>query len=235
MFSLLVMLISFTFYIKSIDVLRIVLFLAVPLFAIFYFFKIKSLSVPVLCFLLFAFLGNALSSFFVETQPLYVINTLYLVAILSLVVIVYQKFKEQYYGKWLWIYLWGMFIISLCFLFEIVRVFSELIESGIGFCIFVVQGVGLIVLGILSLGVCLADELKSQSPIFFFWGVVCFVFALAISYISRFYVYNWFFEPLDKLFYVSGLYSMFKYLLTEGITEKPIEEHDVLYTEIIAD
>jgi len=234
MFSLLVVLISLTFYIQNIEVLRFVLFLAVPLFAIFYFFKIKSLSVPALCFLLSSFLANSLSLFFVENSPLYIINVLCLVAILSLVFIVYKEFIEYQLSKWLMIYLWAMFAISLCFLFEITRVFSGLIVKNTEVYVFFLQGLGLIVLGLLALGMCLVDEQKGKSPIFLFMAVLCFAFSLSISYIANYYVYNWFFEPLDKLFYVSGLYLMIKYALSEGKPQKPIEEYEVLYSEVVA-
>ncbi len=237
LFLLVLLAICSTAFTENILNLRFVILLTVPLFAVLYFLKSRAPSPLMGFFLLFAFLGNAFSIIFSEAKYVGVSNILYLAASVCLLINVQPKFKRSMQNKnsWLVSYLLGMFVIGLCFLFEITHVFSLLVLKDIEFYVFVFQGIGLLLLVFMSFGVYLNTQ--SPSAISFLVASISFGFALAVSYISAFYLYDWAFVQLSSLFYLSGLYFMFKYLLMENKKKtkitKRIEECEVLYSEIV--
>ncbi|XCF07692.1 hypothetical protein ABI125_07465 [Tamlana crocina] len=235
LFLLMFLAIGSTYFSRNIMVLRAVLLLAVPLHLTFYFYKKKRLSVAVISFLLFVFLGNAFTAIFYEANYTGISNILYLVASVSLMMVLGQNYKAQLQikNKLIIGYLLVMFTIGLCFLLEISHIFSALVTNEMEFYVFVFQGLSLLVLGLLSFGLFLSNA--RYSAIYFFVAIVCFGFALAVNYVSIFYLYDFVFELLSALFYVSGLYFLFKFLLKENHVkpQKSIKDHNVSYSEIV--
>ncbi len=227
--------IASTFFTKSVLVLRLVLLLSVPMYAGFSFLRLNTLRLSMAGFLLFAFLGNAFSAIFLHARYVCFANMFYLAALVCLVFALVPKFKIQMKNnnKWLRPYLLGMFAIGLCFLFGIGHIFSMLVLSQVAFYVFVFQAVSLLVLCLLCFGAFLS--VPTQSAIWPLVAVICFGFALAVNYISAFYLYHHVFELLGSLFYVLGLYFVFKFMLSEGKTKtkRPIEDCEVVYSEIV--
>ncbi|NJX14984.1 hypothetical protein [Tamlana crocina] len=197
--------------------------------------KRKQLGLPIISFLLFTFLGNAFLVIFFEANYVGISNMLYLLALVSLIFNLVPQFKMQLENRntWLVVYLLAMFMIGLCFLLEISRVFRALVLNDVEFYVFVFQALSLLVLGVLSFGMYLNTQ--SHSAIRFLVAILCFGFALAVNYVSTFYLYDFIFELLSSIFYVSGLYFIFKFLWTENKIkpQKPIEDCEVFYSEIV--
>lgn len=235
LFLLMSLVIGGTYFIESIMVLKLVLLLAIPIPASFYFLRQKELNVAIVSFLFFAFLGNVFSVIFIESNYVGISNMMYLMALVSLIFTMIPEFKKYRLrkNKWLMVYLLAMFAISFCFFFEISQIFSALLLNDVDFYVFVFQGASLLILGLLSFGVYLNNQ--SHSVFHFLLAVICFGFALSVNYISAFYLYDFIFELLSSLFYVGGLYFMFKFLLGENKVkvQKPIEDCEVFYSEIV--
>lgn len=235
LFLLMVLVIGSAYFTENLLVLRLVLLSSIPLYFGFYVLKGERLSILIISFLLFAFLGNAFSAIFLEANYVGISNMLYLLALMSLTFNFVPQFKMQLQNRntWLIVYLLGMFAIGLCFLLEISHAFRALILNDIEFYVFVFQALILLVLGVLSFGVYLNTQ--SHSAIRFLMSILCFGFALGVNYVSAFYLYDYIFELLNGLFYISGLYFVLKFLLTQNkaIPKKSIEDCEVFYSEIV--
>ncbi len=196
--------------------------LFIPVLLIFYLVKYKSLGVIFISFLFFSFLGDISSSFFANETFVKVSSILYFLSYLYLIAIVVPKFKLLKVDKLIGIYLLGVFVINLFFLYTLYSILTVIIPDNTEVLLFGLKSLSLIVLAFISFGVYLNTQ--SRQSILFLVAVVFIVFSTILNYVNLYYLYHWSFEMLHRVLYGIGLYFIFRYVIADNKYKKAIYE-----------
>ena len=199
--------------------------LFVPILLIVFFYKYNFLSIPVILFLLFSFLGDVYTVFF--TDEAVILNLLtyklssifYILSYISLIVVAVSKFKILAVDKLVGIYLVVVFSINLYFLYTIFEILKVLIPDASEITMFGLNSLLLMILGFISFGVYLNTQTKQS--ISFLIAAICFAFSVILNYINLYYVYDWSLVMLNRAIYALGLYHIFRHLIIENKNRTP--------------
>ncbi|MDO5970197.1 hypothetical protein Q4Q35_10300 [Flavivirga aquimarina] len=196
--------------------------LFIPVFLICYLVKHKSLGFVFVSFLLFSFLGDMSLSFFTNETFIKVSSILYFLSYLYLIAIIIPKFKLLDVKKLIGVYLLGVFIINIFFLYTLYSVLQVIIPDKTEVLLFGLKNLSLIVLAFVSFGVYLNTQ--SRQSILFLVAVIFIAFSTILNYVNLYYLYHWSFEMLYRVLYGIGLYFIFKYVIADNKSKKNILE-----------
>lgn len=185
--------------------------LFVPVFLVFFFIKNKRISIPLILFLLYSFLGDSASMFFSNETFLKASGVMYFLSYLSLVIFVAPKFNYSSLNKLVATYLVIIVLINLYFLYTIYGLLITVIPDSVEVFLFGAKGVSLILLLFIAFGVYLNAE--TNLSIFFLLMAICFAFSEILSYVNQYYVYHWALSLIDRVMHVFGLFFLFNYIL----------------------
>ena len=196
--------------------------LFIPVFLIFYLVKYKSLKVVFISFLLFSFLGDVSLTFFSNETFVKISSILYFLSYLYLIVMVIPKFKLLKVDKLIGVYLFGVFVINIFFLYTLFSILKVIIPDGTEVLLFGLKSLSLIVLAFISFGVYLNTQTKQS--ILFLVAVIFMAFSTILNYVNLYYLYHWSFEMLYRALYGVGLYFIFRYTIADNKYKKTIYE-----------
>ncbi|TGV01678.1 hypothetical protein [Flavivirga rizhaonensis] len=188
--------------------------LFIPAFLIFYLLKYKILGVIFISFLLFAFLGDLSLTFFSNEIYIKVSSILYFLSYLYLIAIVMPKFKLLKIDKLIGLYLLGVFVINVFFLYTLYSVLKVIIPDQTEVLLFGLKSLALIILAFISFGVYLNTQTKQS--ILFLVAAIFIGFSTILNYVNLYYLYHWSFELLYRALYAVGLYFIFKYMIVDN-------------------
>ncbi|WP_303318977.1 hypothetical protein Q4Q34_19545 [Flavivirga abyssicola] len=188
--------------------------LFIPAFLIFYLLKYKTLGVIFISFLLFTFLGDLSLTFFSNEIYIKVSSILYFLSYLYLIAIVMPKFKLSKIDKLIGLYLLGVFVINVFFLYTLYSVLKVIIPDQTEVLLFGLKSLALIILAFISFGVYLNTQTKQS--ILFLVAAIFIGFSTILNYVNLYYLYHWSFELLYRGLYAVGLYFIFKYMIVDN-------------------
>lgn len=213
-FFILAVINSLAVFIKDDVIMQSLKSLSVPVFFIFFFVKHHRISIPLIVFLIFAFMSESAGSLFPDFNVVCTESLFYCFAFLQLFVLVLPKFKFMKFDGLIKAYLLMMFGVTLCFfkiLYDLVGM--EFLESAEAL-LFSGKSLVLIILIFVAYGVYL--DIQSKQSILFLIATVCFGFSCAIDYLSFSFVNNWIFMVLNRIIYLLGMYFIFKFIIEEN-------------------
>ncbi|MCL6295972.1 hypothetical protein [Jejuia spongiicola] len=197
--------------------------LFIPVFLIFFFVKNKSLSLPVISFFIFSFLGDASLAFFENDIFIKASSTFYFLSYICLIGIAISKFKFFEVDKVVGTYLIVVFLINAYFLYTLYGILKAIVPDSLEVFLFGVKNISLILLIFLAFGKYLANDTKPS--ILFLLVALCLVFSTILNYVSLYYVYSWSFVMLERVIYAIGIYLLLNYVMEENksarILDKP--------------
>ncbi len=208
---------AFVTFTQNSLMLKSTMALFIPVLLIFYLVKYKTLGVIFISFLFFSFLGDISLTFFSNETFVKVSSILYFLSYLYLIAIVVPKFKLFKVDKLIGVYLLGVFVINLFFLYTILKV---IISDNTEVLLFGLKSLSLIVLAFISFGVYLNTQ--SRQSILFLVAVIFIIFSTILNYVNLYYLYHWSFEMLHRVFYGAGLYFIFRYIISDNKYKKTI-------------
>ena len=213
-FGALLVLLAISFFVTFTGdslLLKSTMALFIPVFLIFYLVKYKSLGVVFISFLLFSFLGDISLTFFSNDIFVKVSSILYFLSYLYLIAMVMPKFKLLEVDKLIGIYLLGVFIINIFFLYTLYSILKVIIPDHTEVLLFGLKCLALIILAFISFGVYLNTQTKPS--ILFLVAVIFITFSTILNYVNLYYLYHWSFEMLYRVLYGIGLYFIFRYII----------------------
>ncbi len=197
--------------------------LFIPVFLIFFFVKNKALSLPVISFFIFSFLGDASLAFFENDIFIKASSTFYFLSYICLIGIAISKFKFFEVDKVVGTYLIVVFLINAYFLYTLYGILKAIVPDSLEVFLFGVKNISLILLIFLAFGKYLANDTKPS--ILFLMVALCLVFSTILNYVSLYYVYSWSFVMLERVIYAIGIYLLLYYVMEENksarILDKP--------------
>lgn len=143
---------------------------------------------------------------------------LYLLGFLCLIGVTIPRFKVLRLDKIIGVYLIGVFSINLYFLYTLYTVLDTMVPDSSQVMLFAVKSLALILLAFLAFGVYLSTQ--SKQSVLFLIGIIFMMFSSAMEYINLYYVYHWSFEMLGEILYVSSLYFIFRYIMSNNKIKK---------------
>ncbi|GAA3625497.1 hypothetical protein [Flavivirga jejuensis] len=185
--------------------------LFIPVLLIFYLVKYKSLGGVFISFLFFSFLGDISLTFFSNESFVKISSILYFLSYLYLIAIAARKFKVLEVDKLIGVYLLGVFLINMFFLYTLYSVLKVIIPDSEEVLLFGLKSLALIILAFVSFGVYLNTQ--SKQSILFLVAVIFIAFSSTLNYINLYYLYHWSFEMLHRVLYGIGLYFVFRYII----------------------
>lgn len=225
-FGALLLLITVTIlgtYSEDVLALQITKALFIPVFLIFFFIKNKALSLPVISFFIFSFLGDASLAFFENDIFIKASSAFYFLSYICLIGIAISKFKFFEVDKVVGTYLIVVFLINAYFLYTLYGILKAIVPDSLEVFLFGVKNISLILLIFLAFGKYLANDTKPS--ILFLMVALCLVFSTILNYVSLYYVYNWSFVMLERVIYAIGIYLLLNYVMEENksarILDKP--------------
>ncbi len=225
-FGALLLLITVTIlgtYSEDVLALQITKVLFIPVFLILFFVKNKALSLPVISFFIFSFLGDASLAFFENDIFIKASSTFYFLSYICLIGIAISKFKFFEVDKVVGTYLIVVFLINAYFLYTLYGILKAIVPDSLEVFMFGVKNISLILLIFLAFGKYLANDTKPS--ILFLMVALCLVFSTILNYVSLYYVYSWSFVMLEKVIYAIGIYLLLNYVMEENksarILDKP--------------
>lgn len=204
--------------------------LFIPVLLIVFLIKHQYLSIPIILFLLFSFLGDVSSTFFVnetvmiDLMSIELSSIFYAISYLNLIIAALLKFKIFEVDRLIGVYLVVVFSINLYFLYTIFGILKVFIDVS-DITMFGVNSLSLMILGFISFGVYLNTQTKPS--ISFLIAVICFVFSVILNYINQYYLYDWSFVMLNRAIYALGLYQIFKYVIKENENRRPVNSEEI--------
>ena len=198
--------------------LKLAIPLLIPTFLIIFLLKYKSLSIPLISFLFFSFLGDISSVYIKEEMFSYVSNTFYFLSFIYLLFIIVPKFKLFEVDKIIGIYLVLVFLINVYLLYALYGFLKSVIPDSLEVNLFALKSLVLIILAFLSFGIYLNTQTKRS--ILFLASTVCFGFSTILDYINAYYFYDWNFIMVHKVLYAIGMYFLFSYAQIENHVKK---------------
>lgn len=224
-FCALLGLIAISFFVtftQDLLLLKSTMALFIPVFLIFYLIKYKSLKVVFVSFLLFSFLGDVSLTFFSNETFVKISSILYFLSYLYLIVMVIPKFKLLKVDKLIGVYLFGVFVINIFFLYTLFSILKAIIPDDTEVLLFGLKSLSLIILAFISFGVYLNTQ--SKQSILFLVAVIFMAFSTILNYVNLYYLYHWSFEMLYRVLYGIGLYFIFRYIIADNKYKKTIYE-----------
>ena len=212
----------FVTFTQDLLLLKSTMALFIPVFLIFYLVKYKSLKVVFISFLLFSFLGDVSLTFFSNETFVKISSILYFLSYLYLIVMVIPKFKLLKIDKLIGVYLFGVFVINIFFLYTLFGILKAIIPDGTEVLLFGLKSLALIILVFISFGVYLNTQ--TRLSILFLVAVVFIAFSTILNYVNLYYLYHWSFEMLYRVLYGIGLYFLFRYIIADNKYKKTIYE-----------
>ncbi|GAA3589021.1 hypothetical protein Q4Q39_14330 [Flavivirga amylovorans] len=194
--------------------------LFIPVFLMFYLIKHKTLGVIFISFLLFSFLGDISLTFFSDETLIKVSSILYFLSYLYLIVIIIPKFKLLKVDRLIGVYLFGVFIINIFFLYTLYSLLKVIIPDQTEVLLFGLKSLSLIILAFISFGVYLNTQTKQS--ILFLVATIFIALSTILNYINLYYLYHWSFEMLHRTLYAVGLYFIFKYIIVDNKHKRTI-------------
>ncbi len=188
--------------------------LFIPVFLIFFFVKNKALSLPVISFFIFSFLGDASLAFFENDIFIKASSTFYFLSYICLIGIAISKFKFFEVDKVVGTYLIVVFLINAYFLYTLYGILKAIVPDSLEVFLFGVKNISLILLIFLAFGKYLANDTKPS--ILFLMVALCLVFSTILNYVSLYYVYSWSFVMLERVIYAIGIYLLLYYVMEEN-------------------
>ncbi len=201
-------------YSEDVLVLQTTKALFIPVFLILFFIKNKALSLPLISFFLFSFLGDASLVFFENEIFIKASSSFYFLSYICLIGIAISKFKLFEIDKVVGIYLIVIFLINAYFLYTLYGILKVIVPDSLEVFLFGVKNISLILLIFLAFGKYLANDTKPS--ILFLMVALCLVFSTILNYVSLYYVYSWSFVMLERVIYVIGIYLLLNYVMEEN-------------------
>ncbi len=186
----------------------------IPVLLIFFFIKNKSLSIPLVSFFVFSFLGDASSIYFTSDMLIKASSVFYFLSYMCLISIIISKFNIFKIDKIIGTYLVLIFFINAYFLYTLYNILKTVVTDNFEVFLFGIKSFSLITLIFLAFGAYLRNE--SKSSILFLMTALCLVFSAVLNYVNLYYVYNSSFLMLERGLYAFGLYLLFKYTMEEN-------------------
>ncbi len=190
--------------------------LFIPVFLSFFLLKHNYLSIGLIFFLFFSFLGDV--SYFFDDYDILMTNfseTSYLISYVVMTIIALSKFKILEVNRIIGIYLVVVFSINLYLLYIIFEVLRIVIDSN-EIIMIGANSLVLMILSFVSFGVYLNTQTKQS--ISFLVASICFAFSVILNYVNQYYLYDWTFVMISRTLYALGLYQVFKYAIIENKT-----------------
>lgn len=199
-------------------IMKIVMSLFVPVFLIFFFIKNKSLGIAFISFLLFSFLGDTTSMFFLDDVLIETSSVFYILSYLYLLIIVVPKFKFFEVNALVGTYLIVVFSIAVYFLYITYSILNVVVPNQTEVSLFGIKSLALIILTFVSLGVYLNTQTKLS--VLFLTAVIFFGLSVMISYVNLYYLNNWSLQLLHRILYATALYMIFKYIMNNEVVDR---------------
>ncbi|WP_141675574.1 hypothetical protein [Formosa haliotis] len=184
--------------------------LFVPLFVVVYLLNAAHLSVFLISFLSFSFLGDVTSVYYQNSHVLKSSNLFYFLSYLSLLGIVAPKFKGIQFGKLIGGYLLIVFLINAYLMFQLYMVLEDVIFEPDELTFFALRNITLIVLGFVSFAVYLNSD--SSASILCLVMSICLIFSEVLFYIRNYYISDWTLVLLDRSLYGLSLACLYYYM-----------------------
>ncbi|WP_034040285.1 hypothetical protein [Wocania ichthyoenteri] len=188
--------------------------LFIPALLILFFIKNKALSLPLISFFLFSFLGDVSLAFNENFIYIKASSVFYFLSYMCLIGIAISKFKFFEIDKVVGTYLIVVFLINAYFLYTFYGVLKAIVPDSLEVFLFGVKNISLILLIFLAFGKYLANDTKPS--ILFLMVALCLVFSTILNYVSLYYVYNWSFVMLERVIYAIGIYLLLNYVIEEN-------------------
>ena len=207
------------FYLENGHVLRTIFPLFIPVFFSYFFFKFKKLSILFITFLIFSLFADI--SAFVNWSFLKgnTTNIFSILSYISLILFILPKFKLVKTQNLVNTYFVFVLTIAIYFVCTVHLKLHEFIEDNINITFITLKIVTLVVLSFIALNVYFNED--SKPNVLFLTSVICLVFSAFLNFVNGYYLYNLSFVILEGIFYLLGIYLLFKSV----VSDKQIESY----------
>ena len=192
--------------------------LFVPAFLIYFLLTNQRISLLILTFLSFSFIGDFTSVFTDNLTMVEVSSMLYCLSYLCLIAAVLTKIRKLNLDKVIGIYLIIVFIVNAYLLFMLFDTIKYHIPDSVEITLFGVKAVSLLVLAFVAFVHYLNTD--SKQSIQFLIMALCFVFSDVLHYVSTYYMYNWGFVMIERILHLIGLFFLFSYILEINVERR---------------
>lgn len=209
----------FTFFSGSERLLRLVEPILIIPILLFFFYQYSKIRWVLICFLIFAIIGDLSSLFDFSAYGIEIETVAYSLGYLCLIYEAINRIRKLNISLIIGVYLIVVFTVNFFFLYILYDLLKETISNSIELTLIVVRVISLFLFSLFSFTVYLSAE--SKQSILLLLMAISLTFSDIIYLITEYYMYHWVFEVLSKSLYLIMFYCFYKYVVNHHRFKKP--------------